>query len=217
MSLPLLFVDELRGFYRSKVMLFLWVGMPVLALVVHLYAQDLKDMPVSALTALLVSSLSGTLASAMLVVSIISERERHVFDLFVVRPVRRRDILLSKFLAVYFCVATAAMIAVGVGATIDYFDASVPMDVVLAGVADSLVVSFAMLAVTAAAGVLIGIAAPSMLVGVILVIYGGNQMSAVIGLVGIYLGNAVLTVALGFALAGVLLAIGTRVFDRKQL
>jgi ABC-2 type transport system permease protein len=217
MSLPLLFVDELRGFYRSRVMLFLWVGMPVLALVVHLYAQDLKEMPVSALTALLVSSLSGTLASAMLVVSILSERERHVFDLFVVRPVRRRDILLSKFLAVYVCVVTAAMIAVGVGAAIDYFDASVPMDVVLEGVADSLVVTFAMLAVTAAAGVLIGIAAPSMLVGVILVIYGGNQMSAVIGVVGIYLGNAVLTVALGIALAGILLAIATRVFDRKQI
>jgi ABC-2 type transport system permease protein len=217
MSLPLLFVDELRGFYRSRVMLFLWVGMPVLALVVHLYAQGLKEMPVTALTALLVSSLSGTLASAMLVVSILSERERHVFDLFVVRPVKRRDILLSKFLAVYVCVVAAAMIAVGVGALIDHFESSVPMDVVLEGVADSLVVSFAMLAVTAAAGVLIGIAAPSMLVGVILVIYGGNQMSGVIGVVGIYLGNAVLTVALGFALAGILLAIAARVFDRKQL
>ena len=217
MSLPLLFADELRGFFRSRVMLFLWVGMPVLALVVHLYAQDLKEMPVSTLTALLVSSLSGTLASAMLVVSILSERERHVFDLFVVRPVKRRDILLSKFLAVYVCVVAAAMIAVGVGAVIDHFDASVPMDVVLEGVADSLVVTFAMLAVTAAAGVLIGIAAPSMLVGVILVIYGGNQISGVVGIVGIYLGSAVLTVALGFALAGVLLAVAARVFDRKQL
>jgi ABC-2 type transport system permease protein len=216
-SLPLLFVDELRGFYRSRVMLFLWVGMPVLALVVHLYAQDMKEMPVSALTAILVSSLSGTLASAMLVVSILSERERHVLDLFVVRPVKRRDILLSKFLAVYVCVVTAAMIAVGVGALIDYFDASLPMDVVLKGVADSLVVSFAMLAVTAAAGVLIGISAPSMLVGVILVIYGGNQMSAVVGLVGFYLGNDALTIGLGLALAVVLLAISVQVFDRKQI
>jgi ABC-2 type transport system permease protein len=198
-------------------MLFLWVGMPVLALVVHLYAQGLKEMPVSALTALLVSSLSGTLASAMLVVSILSERERHVFDLFVVRPVRRRDILLSKFSAVYVCVVAAAMIAMGVGAVIDHFDASVPMDLVLEGVADSLVVSFAMLAVTAAAGVLIGIAAPSMLVGVILVIYGGNQISAVVGLAGFYLGNDALTIGLGVVVAVVLLAISVRVFDRKQL
>ncbi len=217
MSLPLLFVDELRGFYKSKVMLFLWVGMPVLGLLVHLLAQSGQEMPVSVLTAILVSTISGTLASAMLVVSILNERERHVFDLFVVRPVKRRDLLLAKFFAVYLCVVTAAMIAVGVGAAIDYLDASMPMDVVLKGVAESLVMSFAMLAVTASAGVLIGIAAPSMLVGVILVIYGGNQMSGVVGILGFYIGNDALTIGLGVVIAVMLLAVSIRVFDRKQL
>jgi len=217
MSLPLLFVDELRGFYKSKVMLFLWVGMPVFGLLVHLLAQGEQEMPVSVLTAILVSTISGTLASAMLVVSVLNERERHVFDLFVVRPVKRRDLLLAKFFAVYVCVVTAAMIAVGVGAAIDYLDASMPMDVVLKGVGESLVMSFAMLAVTASAGVLIGIAAPSMLVGVILVIYGGNQMSAVVGLLGFYIGNDVLTIGLGVIIAVMLLTITIRVFDRKQI
>jgi len=217
MSLPLLFVDELRGFYKSKVMLFLWVGMPVLGLLVHLLAQSGQEMPVSVLTAILVSTISGTLASAMLVVSILNERERHVFDLFVVRPVKRRDLLLAKFFAVYLCVVTAAMIAVGVGAAIDYLEASMPMDVVLKGVAESLVMSFAMLAVTASAGVLIGIAAPSMLVGVILVIYGGNQMSGVVGILGFYIGNDALTIGLGVVIAVMLLAVSIRVFDRKQL
>jgi len=217
MSLPLLFVDELRGFYKSKVMLFLWVGMPVFGLLVHLLAQGEQEMPVSVLTAILVSTISGTLASAMLVVSVLNERERHVFDLFVVRPVKRRDLLLAKFFAVYVCVVTAAMIAVGVGAAIDYLDASMPMDVVLKGVGESLVMSFAMLAVTASAGVLIGIAAPSMLVGVILVIYGGNQMSAVVGLLGFYIGNDVLTIGLGVIIAVMLLTISIRVFDRKQI
>jgi len=217
MSLTLLFVDELRGFYKSYVMLFLWVGMPLLAIVVHLFAAGDEQVSVSALSALLVSIISGTLASAMLVVSILSERERHVFDLFVVRPVKRRDLLLSKFFAVYLCVVAAAMIAVGVGALIDRFDSSLPMDAVLAGVAKSLVMSFAMLAVTAAAGVLIGIAAPSMLVGVILVIYGGNQISGIVGAAGIFLGNDALTIGLGLAAAAALLAISVRVFDRKQL
>ena len=217
MSLPLLFVDELRGFYKSKVMLFLWVGMPVFGLLVHLLAQGEQEMPVSVLTAILVSTISGTLASAMLVVSVLNERERHVFDLFVVRPVKRRDLLLAKFFAVYVCVVTAAMIAVGVGAAIDYLDASMAMDVVLKGVGESLVMSFAMLAVTASAGVLIGIAAPSMLVGVILVIYGGNQMSAVVGLLGFYIGNDVLTIGLGVIIAVMLLTITIRVFDRKQI
>ena len=30
MKLQMLYVDELRGFYKSKVMLFLWVGLPVI-------------------------------------------------------------------------------------------------------------------------------------------------------------------------------------------
>ncbi len=32
MKLQLLYVDELRGFYKSKVMLFLWIGLPIVAL-----------------------------------------------------------------------------------------------------------------------------------------------------------------------------------------
>ena len=33
MNLSLLFVDELRGFYKSKVMIFLWVGLPIITTV----------------------------------------------------------------------------------------------------------------------------------------------------------------------------------------
>ncbi len=32
MKLGLLFKDELLGFYKSKVMIFLWIGLPVVAL-----------------------------------------------------------------------------------------------------------------------------------------------------------------------------------------
>ncbi len=32
MKLRVLFIDELRGFYKSKVMIFLWIGLPVIAL-----------------------------------------------------------------------------------------------------------------------------------------------------------------------------------------
>ena len=34
MSLGLLFRDELKGFYKSKVMVTLWVGLPLLTLVI---------------------------------------------------------------------------------------------------------------------------------------------------------------------------------------
>ena len=31
MKLPMLYRDELQGFYKSKVMIFLWVGLPIVA------------------------------------------------------------------------------------------------------------------------------------------------------------------------------------------
>ena len=32
MKLPMLYRDELQGFYKSKVMIFLWVGLPIVAI-----------------------------------------------------------------------------------------------------------------------------------------------------------------------------------------
>ena len=36
MSLALLFTDELKGYYKSKVMIILWIGMPALTLLIRL-------------------------------------------------------------------------------------------------------------------------------------------------------------------------------------
>jgi ABC-2 type transport system permease protein len=75
-----------------------------------------------------------------------------------------------------------------------------------------------MIAVSCGAGVLIGVASPSVLVGAILVIYGGNQIS-VIPLVPALLNlsdAAVFTVALAIAVAAGLLAGAVALFNRKQ-
>jgi ABC-type transport system involved in multi-copper enzyme maturation permease subunit len=218
MSLGLLFTDELRGFYRSKVMLFLWAGLPAVAVLMHLWAPGTGELPLTALTGLLVSTLSGTLAAVMLVASIVSERERHVYDLFVIRPVRRRDILLGKFLAVYVCVSIAVAIAIGLGLVIDTATSDVPLSDLMGPLAGSLITSFSALAVTAAAGVLIGIAAPSIIAGVVLVIYGANQIGGLIAAAGaLYLKNDALTLALGASITVVLMGLAIYAFDRKQL
>ncbi len=218
MSLGLLFTDELRGFYRSKVMLFLWAGLPAIAVLMHLWAPSAEGLPLTALTGLLVSTLSGTLAAVMLVASIVSEREKHVYELFVIRPVRRRDILLAKFLAVYLCVVVAVAIAIGLGLAIDLLTSDVPVADMMGPLAESIITSFSALAVTAAAGVLIGIAAPSIIAGIVLVIYGANQIGGLIAVAGaMYLKNDALTLALGVSLTAVLLALAIYVFDRKQL
>src|SRR5665647_545749 len=181
MKMGLLFVDELRGFYKSKVMIFLWIGLPLIALLFRFISAESsgQTIPFTLISALVVSSIGGTLASVMLAVFIINEKNRHVYDLFLIRPLKRRDIILAKFFSVYTCVAIASFIAVLAGIITDYITTGSLSTTVLSNAGQSLVTSLSMIAVSCAAGVLIGVASPSVLVGAILVIYGGNQISII--------------------------------------
>ena len=90
MSFLLLFTDELRGFYKSKVMIFLWIGLPLMTILLHLWSPNTgENIPFTALSAIIVSSVGGTLAAVMLTVSIINEKTQHVYDLFLIRPLKR--------------------------------------------------------------------------------------------------------------------------------
>jgi ABC-2 type transport system permease protein len=220
MKLGLLFVDELRGFYKSKVMIFLWIGLPIIALLFRFVSGSSsgQNIPFTLVSAIVVSSLAGTLASVMLAVFIINEKNRHVYELFLIRPLKRRDIILAKFFSVYTCVAIASFIAVLAGMMTDYATTGTLSTSVLSNVGQSLATSLSMIAVACAAGVLIGVASPSVLVGAILVIYGGNQIS-VIPLVPTLLNvqdATVFTIVLAGATAAGLLAAAVALFERKQ-
>jgi ABC-2 type transport system permease protein len=220
MQLGLLFVDELRGFYKSKVMIFLWIGLPVIALLFR-YISSIssgQSLPFTLISALVVSSIGGTLASVMLTVFLINEKNRHVYDLFLIRPLKRRDIILSKFFSVYVCVAIASLIAVLAGITVDFASTGALSTTILTDAGQSLATSLSMIAVACSAGVIIGVASPSVLVGAILVIYGGNQIS-VIPLVPTLLNiqnAAIFTIALAGAVAAALLGGAILLFEKKQ-
>ena len=220
MQLGLLFVDELRGFYKSKVMIFLWIGLPIIALLFRFISVETsgQNIPFTLISALVVSSIGGTLASVMLAVFIINEKNRHVYDLFLIRPLKRRDILLAKFFSVYVCVAIASFIAVLAGVIVDYATTGTLATTILTNAGQSLATSLSMIAVSCAAGVLIGVASPSVLVGAILVIYGGNQIS-VIPLVPTLLNlpdATAFTIVLAGAVAIGLLSAAVALFERKQ-
>ncbi len=220
MKLTLLYVDELRGFYKSKVMLFLWIGLPIIAILFRFvqYETTGQAIPFTVISTLVVSSLAGTLAAVMLTVSIINEKNRHVFELFLIRPLKRRDVILAKFLSVYTCVAIASLISVLVGMATDYVTTGVLSTAALSNLGQSLSISLSMLAVSCSAGVLIGVGSPSVLVGAILVIYGGNQISA-LPLVPTILNISdaeLFTIGLSAIIAALLLAAAVRVFEKKQ-
>jgi ABC-2 type transport system permease protein len=219
MSLLLLFKDELKGFYRSNVMLFLWVGLPLISLLMRLWSPDTGDeIPFSLLTALLVSSIGGTLAAVMLAVSIINEKNRRVYDLFLIRPIRRRDMLMAKFFAVYLCLVGASLLAMGLGQGIEYFTNDMPLEQITQNSWESLAVSLSMMAIASSVGILIGVISPSVLVGAILVIYGGNQISA-LPILPTMLGVSeplIFTAVLGAILTAVFLSLSFILFERKQ-
>ncbi|MHA1253655.1 MAG: hypothetical protein ACTSRP_27055 [Candidatus Helarchaeota archaeon] len=75
MSLLLLFIDEIKGFYKSKVMVVLWIGVPLLSILFHYLQPDTEGIPLASLVALLVSSIGGILGSVMLSTSIVNEKK----------------------------------------------------------------------------------------------------------------------------------------------
>jgi ABC-2 type transport system permease protein len=217
MNLPLLFRDELNGFYRSKVMLVLWIGLPALSMILYV-AEPKTGIPAAVFTSLLVGSIGGTIASAMLAISIISERERHVYDLFVIRPVRRRDILLSKFFAVYLCVVMAGILALGLGLLADYEFTGLAKGISYQNLESAMILLLSSLAISCSAGILIGVYSPSVLVGVILVLYGGNQASAVAILPAlIYESYYWFPLVPGVAVSALLLVGAILIFNARQL
>ena len=172
----------------------------------------------AAFTAILIGSVGGMLAAAMLVSSIISEKSRHVFDLFVIRPVKRRDIVLSKFLATYACVTAAGIIALVFGALFDLARNGHLQGDILSVSFNALIMAASMTAIACSAGVLIGFFANSMLTGIVLVIYGANQLSVVAALPGLFLPNEpLLPLIPGISVTVVLLVVTVGMFNRKQL
>jgi ABC-2 type transport system permease protein len=196
----------------------MWVGLPVVAILVGFLPTNTPEVPLTAISAIVVSSLAGTLASVMLAVSIINERSKNVYQLFLIRPIKRRDILFAKLLAIYVSVVIASLIAVLVGVVGDYIITGTISETVLTSTIETLVISFSMLGVSSTVGVLIGVAAPSVLIGSILVIYGGNQISVITVMPTLLnLENRIpITVGLALTISIVLLAVALKLFERKQ-
>jgi ABC-2 type transport system permease protein len=219
-SLRLMYADELSGFSRSRVMLVLWVGMPVLALLLHTVQPDLEgQMSLTVFSMLVVSTMASTIAAAMLSVGIIHEKSRGVYSLFLVRPVRRSSILLGKYFAVLTSVGVASLLTLVVGFLYDSLRGGVPDATILREIAQSAATGFASISIASSAATLIGVLSPSVVVGVILVIYGANQLS-VLGYLPVLLNLQpawLFAVVIGCLLSIVLLTLSVIFFNRKQL
>ena len=219
MSLKILFADELKGFYKSKVMIVLWVGLPLLSLLFHYVVPNTEGIPISSIVAIILSSIGGTLGSAMLSTSIASEKIRHVYDLFLIRPVKRTSILLAKFFSVYLCLIIATGISLTLGLILDQiFIGNLP-EYVLNQTIESLSISMAAMAISCSIGIFFGIIVSSVPVATILSVYIGNQISAISILPTVlldFIDPIIFSLLVGSIAAVIMLTISSILFSRKQ-
>jgi len=217
-SLTLLFLDELKGYAKSKVMTVLWFGLPFLSFLIHFLQPNTEELPISLLVGLVVSSIGGTLSGIMLSTSIVSEKNRHVYELFLIRPVKRSSLLLAKFLAVYLCLVIAIIISITFGVIIDEFTVGLSEDLLRATI-ESLIISTASMAITCSIGIFFGVLVSSVPVAAILSVYLGSQLSSIILLPTFFmegLNPVILALILGISITFIIMTINVYLFSRKQ-
>jgi len=218
LSLRLLFLDELKGYAKSKVMIVLWFGLPLLSLLIYFLQPNTEGLPISFLVGLLVSSIGGTLSGIMLSTSIVSEKNRHVYELFLIRPVKRSSLLLAKFFAVYICLVVAVVISLIFGLIIDEFTVGLS-EYFLNETFESLIISISSMAITCSIGIFFGVLVSSVPVAAILSVYLGSQLSSIILLPTFFivtLNPVILALTLGISITSVIMGINMYLFSRQQ-
>ena len=220
MSFLLLFFDELRGYVKSKVMIILWIGMPSLAILIRfLYQQaDVEGILISYLIGLIISSIGSTLSSVMLSTSIVREKNHKVYDLFLVRPVKRWYFLLAKFFAVYLCLIIAVFISYLAVLIINASDVGVTADDFIE-ILESMLILMAFMAVSCSMGIFFGVVLPSVAAVAILSVYLGNQFSSIIFLLPLFLDfgdPVIITPIVGYSATTIIMLLNIFIFNRKQ-
>lgn len=182
-SLAILLIDEFRGYVKSKITIILFIVLPVLAVLMSILTGQLENFPATYLTTVLATSIAGALGSIMLSTSITSEMNKNVYDLFLIRPVKRHNIIIAKFFAVYLCTLAAVWLSIITGMIIDAFRQITMPQFFFDQLVDSVLTVFFALAITCAFGSLFGVLMKSVAGSAILSLYVGNQASSILTLV----------------------------------
>lgn len=201
-------------------MIILWFGMPALAILIRfLYQQaEVEGMITSLLIGLVISSIGSTLSSVMLSTSIVSEKNHKVYELFLVRPVKRWYFLLAKFFAVYLCLVVAVFISYIVVLILDAIDFGITADDIIE-ILKSMLILMAFMAVSCSMGIFFGVLVPSVAAAAILSVYLGNQLSSTIFILPLLLDigdPVVITPIVGYSVASIIMLLNILIFNRKQ-
>ena len=228
-ALRILIRDELVGYAKSKVMLVMWFVLPAIAIAGYLLLPPSltagAGMPfrlsATMYMAALTSMLAGTIAAIVIAVDLVNERSRKVYDLFAIRPLRRESLIWSKFIAVFVCVSIACIIAIVLGLAVDLARDELPTAGLLGDIAESLATLAGVIALSAAAGVFIGILSRTSIVAAVILVVQVGQMLPILPLLPGFLhvlpDQFWFVMAFSFALAALLVHAAAVIFRRAEL
>ncbi len=225
-SLFLLLWDEFKGYAKSKTIIALWVGMPIVVIIIHLLTPDQSDFPITIVSGFLIMNIGGLLAAVILSSTMTNEITKNVYAMFLIRPVKRWHIIMSKYLAFMLSLAIASLLSFAVGIIMDLIQFSDEITAfpdffkyIMEMSFENLLISLCAMSIACAAGLLIGMLVKSVAMSVILSIYLGQQVSQLAVLPGFFLENIdplYFSLGVGFAATVVILALGMFVFHKKQ-
>jgi ABC-type transport system involved in multi-copper enzyme maturation permease subunit len=228
-ALTILVRDELLGYAKSKVMLVLWFLMPAISILGYLaLPSSVKsefglpfEVTATMYMSVLTSTLGGLIAAIRVAVDIVGERNRKVYDLFVIRPMRRETIMWSKFIAVFVCVSVACIIAVTAGLAVDVARGDAPTGAMLQDLARSLATLAGVIALSAATGVFFGVLSRSSIVAAVILAFQLVQFFQLLPLLPAFLGvlprQFWIMMLISFGVAALLVHAAAVMFRRAEL
>ncbi|TFG09918.1 hypothetical protein EU534_01600 [Candidatus Heimdallarchaeota archaeon] len=225
-NLFLLLWDEFKGFAKSKTIIAMWVGMPVIILLIHFLTPEQSDLPITLFSGILIASIGGVLASVILGTTMTNEITKNVYALFLIRPVKRWQIILSKYIAIMLSLIIASFLSFTVGIVVDSIQFSEEISQfpeffnnIIELSFENLLISLSAMSIACTIGLVIGILANSVALSAILSFYIGQQLSVIAILPGVFLEQIdplYFSLGVGFAATVIFLALGMFLFHRKQ-
>ncbi len=200
----------------------MWIGMPLVVIVMHFLNPVQGDFPMTLFSGIIIASIGGLLAAVILSSTMANEINANVYALFLIRPVKRWQIVIAKYIAFMFSLIIASLLSFTSGIIVDLIRSSLPSEILKALIRysfENLLISLSAMSIACAAGLVIGMLVKSVAMAVILSIYLGQQMSVIAILPGYFLENVnplVFSIGVGLAATVIILSLGIFVFQKKQ-
>jgi ABC-type transport system involved in multi-copper enzyme maturation permease subunit len=226
----LLFKDELNGFAKSSVMIGMWVGMPLMGLLLYFILPDAMpvngpglseaniSIPASTFLALMLSSTAGLLAATLVGIDIVNEKNKKIYDLFLIRPINRGSYMWAKFFAVSLCVTVAFAISMGAGILVDVIRGVEISPMMRETILEKFFSGVGVVAISTASGILIGMMSSSVLMAVMLVWFIGQNLMFIPILATVISNTWVMAITMGLTavLSILFVFVASMIFKRME-